>query len=173
MLDRTLAIEYRNTESLIPYATNSRTHSVEQVAQIVGSIKEFGFTNPVLIDDSGGIVAGHGRVLAAVNLALQQVPCIVLAGLTEVQRRAYVLADNKIPLNAGWDAELLAVELDDLRDLGFEMGTLGFTREELNELIGTPNTGSAAPEGFREFGDDINTEHRCPKCGYEWSGKQA
>ena len=111
-----LKIQYRPIEGLIPYARNSRTHSDEQVGQIAGSIKEFGFTNPVLIAEDGGIIAGHGRVMAASRLKLAEVPTITLDGLTPAQKRAYIIADNRLPLNAGWDFEMLAVELDELRD---------------------------------------------------------
>ena len=98
-----LSIEYRNINDLIPYVNNSRTHSDEQVTQIAASIKEFGFTNPILIDEQGGVIAGHGRVMAAKKLGLEQVPTITLAGLSDAQRKAYVIADNKLALNAGWD----------------------------------------------------------------------
>lgn len=134
-----LEIQYRPIEGLIPYARNSRTHSEEQVGQIAGSIKEFGFTNPVLIDEEGGIIAGHGRVMAASRLKLAEVPTITLTGLTPAQKRAYIIADNRLPLNAGWDFEMLAVELDELRDMDFDLGLLGFSSQELNDLIGTPN----------------------------------
>ncbi len=134
-------IEQLKTADLVPYARNARTHSEEQVAQIAGSIREFGFTNPVLIDGERGIIAGHGRVLAAQSLGIESVPCIRLGHLTESQRRAYVLADNRLALNAGWDAEMLAVELDELKDAGVDLASLGFDKDELNELIGTPNTG--------------------------------
>src|SRR5574340_270787 len=138
---RRLAVEYRAVDDLVPYARNSRTHDDGQVAQIAGSVREFGFTNPILIDEDGGIIAGHGRVMAARKLGLAEVPTITLAGLTEAQRRAYVIADNKLALNAGWDFEMLSVELDELRDAEFDMDLLGFTSQELNELIGTPNAG--------------------------------
>jgi hypothetical protein len=132
-------IETLPLSSLIPYARNSRTHSEAQVAQIAASIREFGFTNPVLVDADGGIIAGHGRILAARKLEMSEVPCIRLSHLTEAQRRAYVIADNRLALNAGWDFEMLAVELDDLRDADFNLDLLGFERFELNDLIGTPN----------------------------------
>lgn len=134
-----LTVVYRKTDKLIPYARNSRTHSAEQIAQIAASIREFSFTNPVLIDDDGGIIAGHGRIMAAQKLGLEEVPTITLAGLTEAQKRAYVIADNRLPLNAGWDFEMLAVEIDELNDEGFDVSLLGFSQEEINELIGTPN----------------------------------
>lgn len=133
-----LKIDYLPLDGLIPYARNSRTHSDEQVAQIAASIREFGFTNPVLIDEDGGIIAGHGRVLASRKLQLTDVPCITLAGLTPAQKSAYVIADNKLALNAGWDFEMLSVEIDGLNDAGYDVSLLGFSQQELNELIGTP-----------------------------------
>jgi hypothetical protein len=129
-----MKIEQIKTSDLIPYARNSRTHSDAQVAQIAGSIREFGFTNPVLIDAENGIIAGHGRVLAAGKLGMESVPCIRLAHLTESQRRAYVIADNKLALNAGWDEEMLGLELADLRELDFDLSLLGFTEDELGEF---------------------------------------
>ena len=109
-----LKINYRGTGELIPYVNNSRTHSDKQVQQVASSIKEFGFTNPILIDEESGIIAGHGRLLAAEKLGLDEVPTITLEGLTETQRKAYVIADNKLALNSGWDDELLKVELENL-----------------------------------------------------------
>lgn len=130
-----MKVEQLPTEKLIPYARNTRTHSDEQVAQIAASIREFGFTNPVLIDAQDGIIAGHGRVMAARKLGLEKVPCIRLAHLSDAQRRAYVIADNKLALNAGWDEELLAVELADLREMDFDLGLTGFDEDELNALL--------------------------------------
>lgn len=123
------------TEDLIPYAANSRTHSDEQVNQIAASIKEFGFNNPVLIDKDNGIIAGHGRVLAAQKLGMDQVPTICLDHLTDAQRRAYIIADNKLALNAGWDDEALQAEIDRLRDEEFDVTLLGFDDDELAALI--------------------------------------
>lgn len=124
---------------LIPYARNARTHSEAQVAQIAGSIREFGFTNPVLVDAVDGIIAGHGRVMAARSLGLSEVPCIRLAHLTDTQRRAYVLADNRIALNSGWDADMLALELTELRIDDFDLSLLGFDVPELDELLNGPD----------------------------------
>lgn len=121
-------------EALIPYARNSRTHSDEQVAQIAASIKEWGFTTPVLVDEDGGIIAGHGRTLAARKLGMTEVPVLVARGWTDAQKRAYVIADNKLALNAGWDQELLGLELADLDQLGFDLGLTGFSDEELDAL---------------------------------------
>ena len=128
-------IEMLPTAQLAPYARNSRTHSDEQVAQIAASMREFGFTNPVLVDESGGIIAGHGRVMAAKSLGLPAVPCIRLAHLSEAQKRAYVIADNKLALNAGWDEDMLRLELADLKAADFDIGLLGFNADELGELL--------------------------------------
>ena len=129
-------IEMMSVADLVPYARNSRTHDDAQVAQIAASIREFGFTNPVLIDAQGGIIAGHGRVLAARKLKLDTVPCIMLDHLTETQRRAYIIADNKLALNGGWDDELLALELGELNAADFDMALIGFDAGELSAAMG-------------------------------------
>jgi DNA modification methylase len=131
----TYQIEHVATEKLVPYARNSRTHSDEQVQQIMGSIKEFGFTNPVLIDADGVIIAGHGRTMAAQRLGMKEVPCLRLSHLTDAQKRAYVIADNKLALNAGWDDEALANELRGLRDEDFDLSLTGFDDDELSALL--------------------------------------
>lgn len=136
MNKRQQIIVYRSVNDLIPYARNSRTHSEEQVLQIASSIKEFGFTNPVLIDHDGGIIAGHCRVMAARKVGIDQVPTIELAHLTEAQKRAYIIADNKMALNAGWDNELLAVEFAELEQAGFNAELTGFG---LSEIPGLPS----------------------------------
>lgn len=130
-----MQIEQQPIDALVPYARNSRTHSDEQIAQVAASIREFGFTNPVLIDGDGGIIAGHGRVMAARKLGLAQVPCIRLAHLTEAQRRAYVIADNKLALNAGWDEEMLRTEIAALKDMEYNLGLTGFSDAELEEML--------------------------------------
>ena len=130
-----LAIAWRPLRELIPYARNPRTHSDAQVAQIAASIREFGWTNPVLVDGANGIIAGHGRVLAARKLGLDQVPVIELAHMSDAQKRAYVLADNQLALNAGWDEALLQLELADLSEVGFDLGLLGFGEGELERLL--------------------------------------
>jgi DNA modification methylase len=122
-------------DKLIPYAKNSRTHSDAQVAQIAASIQEWGFTTPILIDDQHSVIAGHGRLAAARKLGLKEVPVIVATGWTDAQKRAYVIADNKLALNAGWDNELLALELGELGDLGFDLDLVGFTDEEIEALM--------------------------------------
>ena len=130
-----LAVQYRPLDSLIGYARNARTHSEAQVAEIAGSIREFGWTNPILVDGANGVIAGHGRLLAARKLGLAEVPVIELAHLTETQKRAYILADNKLALNAGWDHDLLALELGDLKDAGFDLGLTGFSGDEVAESL--------------------------------------
>ena len=123
-----------SVSSLIPYARNSRTHSNEQVAQIAASIKEFGFLNPIIIDGNDGIIAGHGRVLAAQKLGIDSLPCVEAGHLTDAQRRAYVIADNKLALNAGWDDEMLRVEFADLAEAGFDLELTGFSLDEIDGL---------------------------------------
>lgn len=135
-------IEMIDTAALVPYARNARTHSPAQVAQIAASIREFGFTNPVLVDQDDGIIAGHGRVMAAQQLGLAEVPCIRLAHLSDAQKRAYILADNKLALNAGWDEAMLASELQALADEGFEMELTGFSQNELEQLTLTQDNES-------------------------------
>jgi len=131
-------------DQLIPYARNARTHSDAQVAQIAASIVEFGFCNPVLVDESGGIIAGHGRILAARKLGLADVPCIRLSHLSPTQRRAYVIADNRLALNAGWDDAMLALEMRDLMDEGYDVGLTGFDLKEIDALLAGLD---ATPEG--------------------------
>lgn len=141
-----LEVTYRKVEDLIPYARNARTHSDEQVARIAASIKEFGWTNPIIIDGENGIVAGHGRTLAARKLGITEVPCIELKNLTETQKRAYILADNRLALDAGWDNEMLALELGDLKDAGVDLELTGFSDEELDELLATPTESADGDE---------------------------
>jgi hypothetical protein len=128
-------IVLRATAALVPYARNPRTHSPGQVTQIAASIREFGFTNPVLVDEKGGIIAGHGRVLAAVELALEQVPTIELGYLTPAQRQAYVIADNQLALNAGWDSQLLRLELGELKGFDFDLKLTGFDEVQLANIF--------------------------------------
>ena len=131
-----LQVEHRSLDRLIPYARNARTHSDEQVEQIAGSLAEFGFTNPCLVDEAGVLIAGHGRVLAARRLGLETVPVIVLAHLSETQKKAFRIADNKLALNAGWNDELLRLEIEELQVLDFDLGLTGFGGEELETLLG-------------------------------------
>jgi DNA modification methylase len=145
-----MKIEQLPTADLIPYARNTRTHSPEQVAQIAGSIREFGFTNPILIDAENGIIAGHGRVMAASKLGLAKVPCIRLAHLTDTQKRAYIIADNKLALNAGWDEEMLALELGELKDEDFDLSLIGFDDSELGDLMAETTEGETDPDDVPE-----------------------
>ena len=138
----------KNIEDLIPYANNTRTHSDEQVLQIASSIKEFGFTNPVLLDEKDGVIAGHGRIMAAKLLKMDEVPTITLSGLTEAQIKAYIIADNKLALNSGWDEEMLKVELSELEELRYDMDLIGFEKFEIDELFGDEENITS-----EEFGD--------------------
>ena len=160
-------IEYLPTDSLIPYARNSRTHSDAQVSQVAGSIREFGFTNPVLIDAQDGIIAGHGRVMAALKLKLDTVPCIRLSHLTETQRKAYVIADNKLALNSDWDAELLTLELEELHGEEFDMALLGFDAPELAIAMGL---GADFEPGTEDDQGKLDEKDPtiCPACGHEF-----
>lgn len=159
-----MKLEQIPIEKLIPFARNSRTHSDDQVAQIAASIREFGFTNPVLIDAQDGIIAGHGRVMAARKLGLAEVPCIRLAHLSDAQRRAYVIADNKLALNAGWDEELLAVELADLREMDFDLGLTGFDGETIESFL-NPTEPDFAPGTEDDQGKlDEKSPIECPHC---------
>lgn len=135
MQEQQLKVVYRKVSELIPYARNARTHSDEQISRIASSIQEFGWTNPILIDGDSGIIAGHGRVLAARKIGIEEVPTIELSGLTEAQKRAYILADNRLALDAGWDEELLKIEFAELESLGFELSKTGFGNDEINEIM--------------------------------------
>ena len=139
-------VEHWSLQRLIPYAKNARTHDDTQVSQIAGSIAEFGFVNPILVGDDNVIIAGHGRLMAAQQLGLDSVPVIVLHHLTESQRRALVIADNKIAENAGWNDELLKLELEELGDLGFDLDVIGFSGEELDELLGADDQAGETDE---------------------------
>ena len=169
-----MKIEQIPTADLIPYARNTRTHSPEQVAQIAGSIREFGFTNPVLIDAENGIIAGHGRVMAAGKLGLTKVPCIRLAHLTDTQKRAYIIADNKLALNAGWDEEMLGLELADLREADFDLDVLGFDNFAIEQFLNPPERNNEAPEssGGEIDVDGMEMGCACPKCGFEFDPKK-
>ena len=120
---------------LTAYENNSRTHSDEQINQIIASINEFGFTNPLLINPDNGVIAGHGRLRAAIEAGMDKVPCIILKGLTEAQERAYVIADNQLALNAGWNMDILALELADLKDMTFDIDLIGFDGDFLDDLL--------------------------------------
>ncbi|MFC7737516.1 site-specific DNA-methyltransferase [Roseomonas sp. GCM10028921] len=139
-------VERRSIAELVPYARNARAHSDAQVAQIAASMREWGWTNPVLVDEQGTIIAGHGRILAARQLGLSEVPVMVARGWSEAQRRAYVIADNKLALNAGWDNALLRAELADLQGAGADLGLVGFSEEEVAALLAERSTGLTDPD---------------------------
>lgn len=150
----TLQIEQRRVADLIPYARNSRTHSDEQVAQIAASIREFGWTNPVLITSDGSLIAGHGRLLAARKLGLTEVPTIALDHLSETQRKALVIADNKLALNAGWDEQMLALEIGELASEDFDLALMGFSEDELARLTAEKTEGLTDPNEVPEVPDE-------------------
>lgn len=157
----------KNIYDLIPYINNSRTHNENQVNQIASSIKEFGFTNPVLIDEKNGVIAGHGRIMAAQKLEMEEIPCIVLEGLTEAQKKAYVIADNKMALNSGWDETLLKLELENLKELDFDLGLTGFEDFEIDHLL---NDEEINLDDFFEDSEPKEKEKKtmiCPHCGEE------
>ena len=168
-------VERRPLAALIPSARNARTHSDAQVAQIAASIREWGWTMPILVDEAGTIIAGHGRVLAAARLGLDDVPVMVARGWTEAQKRAYMLADNKLGLNAGWNEELLQIELTDLASMGFDLPLVGFSERELSALNVSGNPGLTDPDDVPEPpkapvtrpGDLwlLGAHVTCPKCG--------
>lgn len=148
-------------DKLTPYARNSRTHSDAQVAQLAASIREWGWTTPVLIDEQGGIIAGHGRVLAARQLGMSDVPVVIATGWSDVKRRAYVIADNKLALNAGWDAEMLALELGELGELGFDLELTGFSDDEINPIEEEIDTSpQLESREFRVVVENLNEEQQ-------------
>jgi hypothetical protein len=159
-------VERRPIEKLLPYARNARLHSDAQIAQIAASIREWGWTIPVLVDEAGALIAGHGRILAARQIGIETVPVMTARGWSEAKVRAYRLADNKLAELSSWDNELLGLELSDLRDLGASVELIGFDAVSLDKLIAGP----AAPGAFGEYNETIETEHTCPKCGFRWSG---
>jgi ParB-like chromosome segregation protein Spo0J len=166
-----MKIEQRKVESLIPYVNNSRKHSDEQVAQIAASIKEFGWTNPILVDGENGIIAGHGRLMAARKLSMDKVPVIELAHLSDNQRRALIIADNKLALNADWDNELLSLEMSELANLDFDKNLIGFTADEILSL-NAPNFSPATEEEQGKL-DQLDPKWiDCPHCGKEFDARQ-
>ena len=146
-------------DTLVGYVNNPRTHSKAQLDRLVASIKAFGFTNPILIDGNRGVIAGHGRLLAAQKLKMELVPVIELAHLTKAQKRAYIVADNKLALDADWDEELLTLELGELRDEGFDLALTGFNGRELDALFGEGGEGLSDKEATK-------AEVTCPGCGH-------
>jgi len=160
-------IVHKSIADLIPYANNARTHSDTQVAQIAASIKEFGFTNPILVDGTNGIIAGHGRLMAARKLGLDTVPCIELSHLSDKQRKAYILADNRLAMNSGWDTEMLSLELKSLDDEGFDLEMLGFDVNELTLSMGLGADFEPGTEGEQGKLDE-KAPIICPACSHEF-----
>lgn len=157
-----LAIVYKSLNLMMVYAKNARTHSTEQVEKIIGSIKKYGWTNPILLDESGQVIAGHGRLLAAEKIGFDPVPTITLLGLTDAEKKAYRLADNKLPLDAGWDNDLLTMELGDLLAEGFDLTLTGFSAEEIDNMLNVDF--SPGDEGDQGKLDQLE-EKLCPHCG--------
>jgi ParB-like chromosome segregation protein Spo0J len=162
-------IEIWSVDRLIPYIANARTHSEEQIAKIAASILEFGFTNPILVDGNDGIIAGHCRLAAARKINLDNVPVVILDHLSDAQRRAYILADNKLALDSGWDEDLLSAELERLQEDKFDLDLIGFSDEELSDLLDDYDEGSASSEGLTDP-DEIPEEPETPitKPGDVW-----
>lgn len=168
-----LAIEYESVEALLPYALNSRTHSDAQVAQIAASIKEFGWTNPILIDGENTIIAGHGRLLAARKLKMDDVPVIRLDHLTKAQQGALVIADNKLALNADWDMELLEAELQALDDEKFNLALLGFDETELGNIMLEVSFEPGTEDDQGKLDQFDPKMVICPKCQHEFDSREA
>jgi ParB-like chromosome segregation protein Spo0J len=165
-------VERWKIERLVPYARNARTHSDEQVAQIAASIREWGWTTPVLVDEDGGIIAGHGRTLAAQRLQMAEVPVMVARGWSDAKKRAYILADNKLALNAGWENELLNLELSELKELDFDLELIGFSADEIAALQ-MPDFAPATEEEQGKL-DELDPKWiACPHCGKEFDARQA
>ena len=162
----TLNIQQRAVTDLIPYIANSRTHSDAQVAQIAASIKEFGWTNPILVSGDDSIIAGHGRLMAARKLGMEEVPVIVLDHLSKAQQRALVIADNQLAMNAGWDMDMLQAEIEDLQLDDFDISILGFDASSLDKMLNDAMP-KEAPDEFKEV-DEEALGHSCPKCGFEF-----
>lgn len=158
----------RKVSALVPYARNSRTHSPEQISQIAASIKEWGFTTPILVDADGQIIAGHGRLLAAQKLGLDEVPTMTAEGWTDAQKKAYVIADNKLALNADWDNAMLAIEMQELGDLGFDRDLTGFGKDEIGALFDEPNFAAGTEDDQGKL-DQLDPKMvQCPHCGQDF-----
>jgi ParB-like chromosome segregation protein Spo0J len=142
--------QLKKVSDLVPYINNSRTHSEEQTTQIASSISEFGFTNPILIDETNNLIAGHGRLLAAKKLGIKEVPAIILSGLTKAQKKAYVIADNQLALNAGWDLDTLRLEIETLEELDFDLKLLGFDDDVIEKLLDIDAELPELPDGDRD-----------------------
>lgn len=171
-----LKFVYKKVSDLIPYVNNARTHNEEQIIKLASSIKEFGFMSPIIISEDGGVIAGHGRLMAAKKLGIENVPCIVESHLSEPQRKGYILADNRLSLDAGWDDDLLKIEMQTLKDNGIDLSLTGFDDDELRKILMEEKTDNSLIDSF-DFGsltaNDGEKEkkqkldvHKCPQCGH-------
>lgn len=168
-----MQIKQVKVESLIPYIKNSRTHSEAQIAQIAASIKEFGWTNPILVDGDNGVIAGHGRLLAARKLGHKEVPTIELAHMTDNQKKAYVIADNQLAMNAGWDTAILSLELTDLKNSDFDLNIIGFSAEDIKTFTQEINFDAGSEEDQGKL-DQLDPKWVCcPHCGKEFDAREA
>lgn len=165
MPDQIERLEYIEIDRLTPYANNARTHSREQIEKLRASIKEFGFINPILIDKDCGIIAGHGRIEAAKLEGMAMVPCIRVEHLTEAQKRAYIIADNRLALDAGWDYGKLEIEFNELNDVQFDLDFTGFNSDEIKEIRSAGDALDLSQSV--ESGAGANNT-KCPKCGFEY-----
>lgn len=161
----------RRVDDLKPYPRNPKLHPPEQIEQLAAMIKEFGFDQPILVDENDVILKGHGRQIAARKNGMALVPTITRAGLSPAQKRAIVIADNQAPLLGGWDKDLLKLELGELKRLNYPLQLTGFSEASLVSYMA--NGAPTPPEQFRSFGEDIPVQHQCPKCAYRWSGNSA
>ena len=169
----TLYVNYKKTEDLIPYINNSRTHDNVHIKQIASSIKEFGFTNPILIDENNMTIAGHGRLMAAKSLNIDEVPTITLTDLNEEQRKAYVIADNKLALNAGWDMGILKDELQELSNMDYNLDILGFDVDEIKLILDEVNFEPATEDEQGQL-DELDPKWiNCPHCGKEFDMRES
>jgi len=161
-------VERRKVADLIPYARNSRTHSEEQVSQIAARIKEWGWTVPVLIEADGGLIAGHGRILAAQKLGIDEVPCMIAEGWSEAQKRAYIIADNKLALNSAWDDDFLKIEMQELDGLGFDLELTGFSVDEMTALFDEPDFAPGTEDEQGKLDELAPKMVTCPHCTEKW-----
>ena len=175
-MSKQLEFFYKKVSDLIPYVNNARTHSDEQVIKLASSIKEYGFIAPIVISEDGGVLAGHGRLLAAKKLGIDEVPCVVESHLTEIQKKGYILADNRLSLDAGWDDDLLKIEMQTLKDNEIDLSLTGFDDDELRKILMEEKTDNSLIDSF-DFGsltaNDGEKEkkqkldvHKCPQCGH-------
>lgn len=159
-----MKIEMVETDRIVPYARNPRKNTAA-VDKVAASLREFGFRQPIVVDSDMTVIAGHTRLLAAKKLGLIEVPVHIAEGLTETQIKAYRIADNRIGAEASWDADLLKLEMTDLHNFGMDVALTGFDAGELEKIM----YDELNPEQFDSYGEDIETNHECPKCGYKWS----